>query len=243
MKKIFGFIGSPLKTKSNTYNLAKMMLDKLVEKDGEISYELLTAGDVNVKYCMGCWSCMTRGICPQDKKDDMKMLKEKMLEADAVLWGSPVYTMQVSGQMKTFMDRLAAWYHLIRLAGKPGISVVTTASGGLKEVHDFIEMLLGVLGVKVVAKLDTYAYFPGIYRDKDAAMKNAQEAAEVVYPYIIGEKLVETDEYMEECFQAMKHKIEFGSKWLQGDYNFWKEHGMLGLNSYGELLEKIRRKN
>ena len=240
MKKIFGFIGSPLKKKSNTYNLTKMMLDKLTEKDNEITYEILTAGDVRINNCKGCWSCMTKGECPQDKLDDMKMLKEKMLEADFIIWGSPVYTMQVTGQMKTFMDRLAAWYHLIRLAGKPGMTIVTTASGGIKEVSDFIEMLLGVLGVKVVAKLDTYAYFPGVYRDREEAVKSAHKAAEVVYPYISGEKIVESDEYMEECFKAMKKKIEFGSKWLQGDVIYWKEHGMLELDSYSQLLEKVR---
>jgi len=241
MKKIFGFIGSPLKESSNTYTLTKIMLDKLVEMDGNIKYELITAGDVNINYCRGCWSCMIRGRCPQDNKDDMGSIKEKMIDSDFIIWGSPVYTMQVSGQMKTFMDRLAAWYHLMMLAGKPGLTAVTTSGGGMDEVHDFIGMLLCTIGVKVVGELGTYATLPKTFRDPDDAEKKAHEAANHVYPYLNGDKKVETDEYLEQSFQAMKFKVTMASDMLKSDYRYWEENGMLKLNSFDELLKKIQK--
>ncbi|MCD4785912.1 MAG: flavodoxin family protein [Candidatus Eremiobacteraeota bacterium] len=240
MKKIFAFIGSPLKEKSNTYNLTKMMLDKLVKMDGEITYEILTAGHVHIKYCTGCWSCMTKGFCPLDSTDDMGGIRQKMMDADFIIMGSPVYTMSVSGQMKTLLDRFCAWYHLFKLAGKPGMTVATTAGSGLEEVHDLLEMLMTALGIKSVTRLETYAYFPGIYRDPESARKKAEEAAEIVYPYITGEKQVESDEFFEECFKIMKNKVTMGARWLAADYKYWEEHGFLELSSYAKLLEKER---
>ena len=82
---IFGFIGSPLKERSNTYTLTRMMLDKLVEMNENINYELLTAGHVNINYCKGCWSCMKVGKCPQDKLDDMGSLKQKMIDSNFII--------------------------------------------------------------------------------------------------------------------------------------------------------------
>jgi multimeric flavodoxin WrbA len=242
MKKIFAFIGSPLKENSNTCTLTKMMTDSIIERDKNITCEILTAGHMKINYCKGCWLCMTKGFCPQDKTDDMAILKEKMLEADFIIFGSPVYTMQVSGQMKTFLDRLCCWYHTIRLAGKPGLTVSTTASGGLKEVHDFLYMLMSALGIKVVGKLDTIGFFPKVLKDPVEAKKKALETAELIYPFITGEKPVETDDMLEECFLAMKNKSTFGAEYLPADYEYWKKSGMLEVNSYGELLEKIRNK-
>jgi multimeric flavodoxin WrbA len=240
MKKVFGFIGSPLKTRSNTYTVAKMMTDRLQEMDSGISCELLTAGDVKIDYCRGCWSCMTRGVCPQDKTDGMAMLKQKMIEADFIIWGSPVYTMQVSGQMKTFLDRLCCWYHLMFLAGRSGIVLSTTAGSGTREVNDFLGMLLCAIGVKVVGDIEARGYFPATLGDPEDARQKAHAMAGNVLPYVLGEKPVESDDYLEQCFQVAKKKVTYGAKWLPADVEYWQKKGMDGLNSFAELLEKIR---
>lgn len=96
--------------KIRIHTLTRMMLDKLTEMDINIKYELLTAGHVQINHCRGCWSCMRIGKCPLDEIDDVDFLKQKMVDSDFIIWGSPVYTMRVSGQMKTFLDRLASWY-------------------------------------------------------------------------------------------------------------------------------------
>lgn len=243
MKKIFGFIGSPLKEKSNTYTLTKMMLDRLLVMDPGISHEILTAGHVDIGHCKGCWSCMTKGhdSCPLDKQDDMRMLKQKMLQADFIIWGSPIYTAHMSGQMKTFLDRLAAWYHLMKLSGRPGLTVITTGSTFQEGLHDFFAQLMGCLGIKVVARLDTVGYMPGVIRDPGQAKQRAQEVAEIIYPYVTGKKAVEPDKDMEGYFQAMKDKVVSGAKWLKGDYEYWRDNNMLELDSYTALLEKMRR--
>lgn len=242
MKKVFGFIGSPLKEKSNTYTVAKMVLDKAVEMNREISYELLTAGNVHLKACRGCWSCMMKGDCPQDRKDDMGMLRQKMLDADFIVWGSPVYTHQVSGQMKIFLDRLAAWYHCLRLAGKSGMAVVTTGSTGAEEVIDYLKLMLCSTGLKVAGSIYAFAALPQHIYDWEGTLEKAGETAREIYPYIAGEKTIESDEQLEKSFLMMKSKTIFGGDtYLSADLQYWREHGMLDLNSFSELLEKINR--
>ena len=63
--------------------------------------------------------------------DDMPVLKEKMLAADIILLTSPIYWYQLSGRLKTFVDR---WTDTINpdfssdLSGK-GLAMISTHSG------------------------------------------------------------------------------------------------------------------
>lgn len=165
-----------------------------------------------------------------------------MIDSNFIIWGSPVYTMQVSGQMKNFLDRLASWYHLLKLAGKSGMTVSTTAGNGLEEVQDYLGMMLCATGTKVVASLETYGMFPKTLRDQEKARKEAHKTAEKVYSYITREKQIETDEYLEQCFQISKIKVTKGAEWLPGDYKYWEENEMLELSSFNELLKKLNHK-
>lgn len=115
----------------------------------------------------------------------MAQLKEKMLAADFVFLGSPVYAVNISAQMKTFLDRLPAWMHTMRLAGKPGMTVVTTAGNGMEEAQNYLGMMLVSLGVKCVGKLGTYATLPVRFRDPELAAAEAMAAYEVAYPYVV----------------------------------------------------------
>lgn len=239
MVKIFGFIGSPLKENSNTYTLTKMMLDKLIEMDKNIKYELLTAGHVKINHCKGCWSCMKMEKCLLDEIDDMKSIKQKMIDADFIIWGSPVYAMQVSGQMKTFLDRLANWYHIMNLAGKAGMTVVTTAGSGLQEIKNYLEMMLCAAGVNVITDLGAYGTFPKVLANPEEAGKEAQKTAEEIYLYLTGKKHVETSEDLEQYFQTRKYVVKKCAKWLPDHYKYWKEKGMLELNSFADLLENL----
>ncbi|MDD3071885.1 MAG: hypothetical protein PHX88_11900 [Methanoculleus horonobensis] len=51
MPTVFAYIGSPHGSRSNTYALAKMMLDRLAEKDGAVRYEIFTPAETTVRYC------------------------------------------------------------------------------------------------------------------------------------------------------------------------------------------------
>lgn len=59
-----------------------------------------------IGYCQACLSCWikTPGVCIQ--KDDMAELMEKVIQSDIVIFATPVYADNVTGIMKTFIDRM-----------------------------------------------------------------------------------------------------------------------------------------
>ncbi|MDI9644751.1 MAG: NAD(P)H-dependent oxidoreductase, partial [Candidatus Verstraetearchaeota archaeon] len=91
-----------------------------------------------------------RCMCPQDTFDGMDLLKERALEADFLILGSPVYEVNFSAQMKTFLDRIPAWINTMRLAGMPGMKIATKAGNGMEEVQNYLGMMLVSMGSSVL---------------------------------------------------------------------------------------------
>jgi len=240
MKNIFVYIASPLRKKSNTYRLTRKVLDCLVEMDKNIRYEIFTAGDVRVDFCIGCWSCAMGGNCPQDKKDDLPMLKKKMLEADCIIYGSPIYNFRISAQMKAFVDRMGAWtyFNVLKMAHKPGVTVITSGCMPTEQEHEYLDM--SMTAMKVVARLEGVGYLPGKLEMTEEMKRKARETAEAIYPYLSGEKQVETDEKMEAQFQEITGTLKGYLEMLRGISDFWREKGLLDMTSYSELLELSR---
>lgn len=124
--KILGIVCSPRK-EGNTAILVNEVL-KEAEKYGS-KIEILRIPEMNLLPCDGCESCHDTGKCRID--DDMQQIYEKLLDADGIILGSPVYFWSVSGQTKIFMDRTYALrYPHHRLKNKACGAVVIAGRRG-----------------------------------------------------------------------------------------------------------------
>lgn len=132
-KKIVLINGSPRKKTTFHYPL---QLDKLFQQKG-LDTEIIHLKDKNINQCSGCEVCITKGICIQ--KDDMKNLRNLIKSADGMVLSSPVYLRSISGLLKNFIDRTCDYYHRTELAGKPVLSLVTTAASGVKETQGYLK--------------------------------------------------------------------------------------------------------
>lgn len=141
--KILAINGSPRTTRSTTRRLAQSVLDGAAEAGAEI--ELVDLCDIRVTPCTACEGCSFNGICVYD--DDVPSLVERMKGADGIIFASPVYIDNVSGQMKVFFDRLADAIHYQLLAGKYGCSVATTHTSGGDAVVAYQNHVLNYLAV------------------------------------------------------------------------------------------------
>ncbi len=74
--------------------------------------EIIRLNEKKIGFCQGCYACEKLGKCFQN--DDMNELAEKMLKADVIVFATPVYFYSMSGQLKTFIDRLVPIYTKIR---------------------------------------------------------------------------------------------------------------------------------
>jgi multimeric flavodoxin WrbA len=144
--KILAIHGSPLTTRSTTRKLANYVLEGAAETGAET--EMVDLCDFRVTPCTACEGCSFNGICVYE--DDVPVLVERMKEADGIVFASPVYVDNVSGQMKIFFDRLADAIHYQLLAGKYGCSVASTHTSGGDEVVVYQNHVLNYLGVIAV---------------------------------------------------------------------------------------------
>jgi multimeric flavodoxin WrbA len=141
--KILAIHGSPRTIRSNTRRLAALVLEGAAGSGAET--EMIDLTDYHIKPCTACEGCSLTGTCVFD--DDVAALVARMQEADAVIFGSPVYIDNISGQMKVFFDRLADAIHYQIMAGKFGCSVATTHESGGDEVVAYLNHVLNYLGV------------------------------------------------------------------------------------------------
>ena len=102
--KILGINGSPRGKNSRTLKLVSAVLDGAKERGAET--ELVDIGALDIRYCLGCQVCYAEGECVQE--DDLSDLWEKMMRADGIVLGSPVYINNVTAQLKTVIDRQGA---------------------------------------------------------------------------------------------------------------------------------------
>jgi multimeric flavodoxin WrbA len=133
MIKVVAFNGSPRKS-GNTSILIDTVFDVL--KNEGIETELIQVGNKVVHGCTGCGKCreVQNKRC-QIKNDLLNGCIAKMVEADGIILGSPVYFADVTSEMKALID--VAGYvtrgngHL--LSRKVGAGIVAVRRAG--EIH------------------------------------------------------------------------------------------------------------
>jgi multimeric flavodoxin WrbA len=247
MKKIFAFIGSPQGEKSNCFLSVKMLTDKLIEKDNDIECDFYFVSKLKINYCQGCMTCFSEGYCPQDKNDDMPMLKKKMEEADMIIFASPNYIMNVSGQMKTFLDRLCLWFHIFPLTGKIGFSIMSTGGpqtsiadkdGGL----NYLEAMQVSLGIKSLGSIAVQAFKPGQFTDPEKLNTDISAASEKIIEYLSGLKSVDSDNFSELVFKLTRTKIKY-AEGMGFARQYWTDNGMINLRRFSDLLIKKNAAN
>lgn len=98
--------GSPRK-KWNTATLLEKAMEGAAAQGAET--ELIHLYDLKFRGCISCFACKTKdgesyGRC--GVKDDLTPLLEKIVKADALVLGSPIYFGSVTGEMQSFLERL-----------------------------------------------------------------------------------------------------------------------------------------
>lgn len=131
--KILAICGSP--RKGNT----EWMLARLAEHATVLGAEseLVLLRRLRLKGCNGCLKCEAggkerEGVCTI--KDDMEDLLPKLLHADVIVFGTPVYFEMLSGLLKNFMDRTCPIWP--RLEGKSCAGVAVAEEGIGKAVDN-----------------------------------------------------------------------------------------------------------
>ena len=101
--------------------------------------EIITLRDKNIGFCRGCLSCVKTQRCVM--QDDAADIVARMKQAEVIAFATPVYYFEMSGQMKTLLDRSNPLYtsdyafrdiYLLASAAENDDSAVDGPINGLK---------------------------------------------------------------------------------------------------------------
>ena len=109
-----------------------LLADKFVEGAQAAGHEVekISLVGKDIQFCKGCLACQQLGRCVIN--DDVNGIMDKVLKADVVAWATPIYYYEMSGQMKTLIDRMNAMYPLDYQFRD--VYLMTTAAEGEEQV-------------------------------------------------------------------------------------------------------------
>ena len=101
--KVLGIMGSP-RRQSNT----DILLDKALEgaKEAGAEVEKVLVSKLKISPCLEIYACRKDGNCAI--RDDMQSLYKKLLEADHIIFASPIFFYGITSQAKAIVDRCQA---------------------------------------------------------------------------------------------------------------------------------------
>lgn len=144
MKKILAFNGSP-HINGNTSLALKTVTNELNKRGVET--EIIQLGGKNIRPCLGCRKCweLKNKSCIINN-DIVNELILKMDKADGFLMGSPVYTANVTAEMKAFIDRtnFVAKANDFMFKGKIGAPIVVATKSGANFAYAAINFMFGI---------------------------------------------------------------------------------------------------
>lgn len=134
MMKVLGINASARKD-GNTAILITNVFSEL-EAAG-IETELIQFAGQVVEPCRACWACGGQKNCVH-RKDCFREVFEKMVKADGILLGSPVYSANVSANMQALLERAAVVGDMNPglLTHKVGAAVAAARRGGALQAID-----------------------------------------------------------------------------------------------------------
>ena len=99
-------ISSSLHNKSNSETLAQEFAKGAAEAGNKVDFVSLRGK--KIAFCTGCLACQKKGKCAI--KDDANAITEKMKNAEVIVFATPIYYYEMSGQLKTMLDRANSLY-------------------------------------------------------------------------------------------------------------------------------------
>ena len=165
-------ITTSLRAKSNSDLLAACVIDGAKEAGHTVEQIILKGKKLN--FCIGCLACQKTQKCVL--QDDAIAIAEKVKDAETLVFITPIYYYEMSGQMKTLLDRLNPLYstdykfrkvYMLSVAAEDEAFVPEKAVSGLQGWVDCFEK----------AELSGSLFCGGITDAGEAETNNAAKSA------------------------------------------------------------------
>lgn len=177
--KVLGIVCSP-RMHGNTEILVNASLATAQEEGAEI--ELVTLSGKVISPCDSCRSCEQTGKCHVN--DDMQHIYAKLLEADGIVFGTPVYYWSVSAQAKALIDRTFVFRTKRNLTNKVvGVVIVQEIQGAIGALSTFNNFFT-IQRMIMVGRAIGLGLRKGDVRNDTKAMAEAKALGKVIVSYL-----------------------------------------------------------
>ena len=112
-----------------------------------IETEIITVGNKSIVGCRACASCAKTGKCIID--DGVNEIIEKLIDADGLIVGSPVYYSSMNGTLKSLLDRV--FFGKSCFANKPAAAIAVARRAGTTSTVDAINKYFTINCMPVVS--------------------------------------------------------------------------------------------
>lgn len=143
--KILMINGSPRKDGNTTIALREM--ETIFKQEG-IEVETLQIGNQDIRGCIACQACKTKGKCVFN--DSVNETSSKLQECDGLVIASPVYFASANATLIAYLDRLFYSTPFDKTM-KVGASVVVARRGGLSSTFDELNKYFSISGMPIAS--------------------------------------------------------------------------------------------
>lgn len=143
MRTLLGMVASPRKFGNSEIFIKE--IHRCLE--GSWDLRLVRLPELEIRPCLACYQCLFEPMrCVQ--KDDLGLVLEALVHADAVVVAAPTYFLGANASLKQLLDRGLSFYaHIDALWGKPAVGVAIAGVPGLEGytklmVDSFLKLIL-----------------------------------------------------------------------------------------------------
>ncbi|MCK5692612.1 MAG: flavodoxin family protein [Bacteroidales bacterium] len=121
--------------------------------ESHVEFEMIHLADLNIKGCLGCLKCARSNRCIQD--DEFHTLTDKIIEADALVFGGGNYYGTLNAIGHAFWERTFALRHqgAFPIEGTLGVAVGLDRDKEKREASSFIERMMLSNKMALIASL------------------------------------------------------------------------------------------
>jgi len=194
--------------------------------------EVIRLREREIQQCRGCALCLSRGssFCPS-QQDDAQVILDRMTNADGVIFIVPNYALQVPGNLKILLDRLAYVFHRPRLFGRASLPLIVQGVYGGGKIARYINEVMGFWGMNPVAgAVLTGGVYPREALTEEISRKNRQALEGALQRFmasLMDEKPRQPSFFRLMIFRSTRAAMRYSPSVLPPDKAYFQEKGWL----------------
>ena len=230
--KILVVIGSP--HKGETFAVIRRV-EEAMARLGDVEFDELWLKDVNLGQCVGCHACIRFGAEKCPLKNDLAAIEARMRAADGLILASPVYCLQVTALLKTFIDLLAYRWHRPGYFGKFAMGI-SSGGGQFKETLQTMKQNSEMWGYTYVTGLGAAHPEALVPKMKQKLEEEIQQAAEKFYNALAAKRVPSPSLYRLIMFRVWRINAQACKVFNPSDYSAWVNNGWFKQDYYDPTI-------